>query len=213
MGGALNTVSGKSSKAKRGKRRSAPQPPKIPIVVTNHGLEARYLSGSVVVDHQAADPDQPNATVSRARVCNTYDRLHNRGENTGLSREQRDAAELYAELRERELGTSRIGGISEAGGNLPAWQRSNATENQMQVMAKLRRLHEVIGPRGQALLGLLVVENLTVSEIAARFSYNHPITGHRVVYSEKVVTGWLQFALQRTAEHLGIVQCPGEKTA
>ncbi|MGI4814371.1 MAG: hypothetical protein ACRYGG_13730, partial [Janthinobacterium lividum] len=209
-GGILNAVSGKAAKTKRGKRRAAPPPPKIPIVITNHGLEARYFAGTVIVEEKAADPDQPNRTFNRARICNVYDRLHNRGENTGLSREQRDAAERYAELREKELGSSRIGGISETGGNLPPWQRSNASDNQMAAMEKLRGLHRIVGPRGELLLGLLIVDNLNVGQIAAQFSYTHPVTGNRIEYSEKVVVGWLQFTLQRTAEHLGIADVRGK---
>lgn len=196
-------------KGKRGKR--GPSIPALPAVLTEHNLVHRYARGDIIVDHKAADPDMPNRTVSRASVCNVYDRLHNRGENTGLSVEERDAAERYAELREKELGGSRIGGISDSGGSLPAWQRSNATENQMQAIAKLRKLHEIVGPRGQALLGALVVDNLSVGEIAARFSYTHPITGRRVDYSEKVVVGWLQFTLRRTAEYFGIARPIGCK--
>lgn len=206
MGGILNAVSGKAAKTKRGKRRAAPPPPKIPVVITTHGLEARYLTGAVIVDHKAADPDQPNQTISRARVSNVYDRLYIRGGPNGISLEQRDAAERYAELREREQGISKIGGISDGGSGKPPWQRSNATDAQMEAILKLRLLHDVVGARGQVLLAALIVDNKSVTEIAAGFTYSHPVTGSTYATSEKVVAGWIQMTLQRVAEHFGIAR-------
>lgn len=197
----------------RSKKRHRAAEPAIPAVITEHGLEYRLCRGEVVVDHKAADPEQPNRTVSRPVICNVYDRLHNRGANTGLSRDERDAAERYGEWREQELGSSRIGTVGDAGGNVPAWQRTNATEVQIQAIGKLRALHAAVGPRGEALLDLLVVRNMSLGAIAAGFSYKHPITGRQMEYSEKVVVGWLQFTLSLAAVHMGIAPRGGERNA
>lgn len=189
-----------NTKPKKNKKKPGLRVPVVPLVITENGLDFRYRRGDVVVDRKAADLDQPNRTISRPMAVTAYLYLAERG---SITVEQRAAAERYLELREIESGASWQNG-ERLGSSLPAWQRTNATETQMQAVAKLRAAHLAIGKRDRVILNQLLVENLNATAIGHRCSRIDPLTRTRKPVDYKVVIGWISAALERLVEHWGL---------
>jgi hypothetical protein len=161
----------------------------MPLVIEAHGLQARYLRGDVaVVDHP--DPDNPKGVSVRGMRsrCN-YDTLHARG---GLSDAEREAADRYAVLCERELG-AQDRSVASTAGRLPPWMQGHPAMTQVQASAALRGAHAAVGGDGTALLRLYVRDGLAAGEI-----------GKRRKETEAATLGRIKATLLRLAEHWGM---------
>ena len=187
------------------RRRGKPASPAVPSVVTEHGLELRYARGDVAVEHRAPEVDDPNRFVSRAMAVSSVDRLYDRGT---ISRPEHLAAQKYLELREIETGANNVGG-GESVGRLAPWQKGHPAMTQVQASTSLRHVHAVIGPRAKVLVTLLIVDNLSSGQLALRFARlgSTPRHGHPPgPVDDRVVKGWIQAALNRMAEHFGLLE-------
>ncbi len=192
----------------RTKRRSREKrAPGVPLVISDHALDARYSRGEIAVEHCAPDVGEggnPNRNISRARVVWSYDRLHNCG---AIDDDQRDACDKYAMLSEQERGASWQSGEI-AGGRRPAWQKGHPILTAIQATAALRSVNKALGNQARALVVLLVVQNLTVREIARRFKrVDVDADGQKTIRTidEKQVMGHINAALTRMAEHWEMV--------
>ena len=198
-------------KARKTGRRSGPAP--LPAVITEHGLEFRHARGlvdmakdplddgfglgAVVVERDAADPENPIRKVTRAVAVNACARLHARG---AISKEQLLAAEKYGELREIEAGGRWVNGERVSGAVAP-WLRSNVSEQQSDAIEALRRVHQVIGLQARDLMVLLIVDNLPINAIAVRHGRLDPVTRVKVPADPKVTAGRVLAALDRMVEY------------
>ncbi len=187
---------------RRGKKRARSAAEALPSVVTEHGLELRYSRGDVRVDHRAPEPEDPNRFVSRPMAVSSVDRLYDRGT---ISRPEHLAALKYLELREIEIGANNVGG-GENVGRLAPWQKGHPAMTQVQASTSLRHVHAVIGPRAKVLITLLIVDNLSSGQLAIRFAPPRRPGQMRVPVDDRVVKGWIQAALNRMAEHFGLLE-------
>jgi hypothetical protein len=181
---------------KRGKRRPGVAP--LPDVITSTGLEFRYRRGDVEIEH-VADPAQPNRTVSRP-MASAVGRLRAR---RAITVHQANAADKYGELREIETGACWVGG-EQNGARMPFWQKGHPSITQVQASASLRRIHEIVGPRGRLILGMLIVENMDVRSIAMAHGRVDPLSRAKTPASEQLVKGWVDAVLTRLVEHFGL---------
>ena len=168
-----------------------PARPNVPLVISEHGLSSRYERGEIEVVHDAADPEQPNVTVSRARRVCVYDRLAARDAITEF---QREAADKYAVLREQETGASWQNGELVATNRSP-WQKGHPSQTAVGAAAEMRRVHATLGKRGTAIVHALVVENCTPEQIGLRYenACGDPT-------AERVVRAWVVAYLERLVE-------------
>ena len=171
-----------------GRSRKAAAVGAIPLVISAHGLEARWRRGDIVVDHRAPDEPDPNRSVSRARVVAVYDRMAARGQ---ITFGQREAAERYAILREVETGAKWTNGEVIRTAN--HWEKGGIAQRQLQATEQLRGIRAALGARLQAVIDLLVIENKSAAEIGERFEVHH-----------QAGAAWIVAALERLREHLDI---------
>ncbi len=160
---ALPPVRSSPSK-KKGKKSKRTATPALPLAITDHSLETRYRRGELVVERNAADPDNPKATITRARYMPVYDRLHSK---RSISDGQREAADRYAVQHERMGGAKWVNGEM-VGGGTPHWQRLPASEIQLDAATDIRLLHAALGTRMVLLARLLIIEDRLVTAMAGR---------------------------------------------
>ena len=171
-----------------GRSRKAAAVGAIPLVVSAHGLEARWRRGDIVVDHRAPDEPDPNRSISRARVVAVYDRMAARGQ---ITFGQREAAERYAILREIETGAKWTNGQMVRSPN--AWEKGNVSDASVKAAEQLRGIRVALGDRLRLVVELAAIKNNSPAEIGQRFGAGH-LAG----------AAWIVAALERLREHLVI---------
>ena len=136
---------------------------------------------------EAADPDAPNRTITRARVACHYDTAWRKGQ---ISSAEREAADRYAITYDRSQGAQdRQGGPSTAAN---PWERTPPL-TALQAVASLTSAHKAMGNDAAALVKAYVALNQSAEAIA--------IKRHE---DRKVTMGRIKAALRRLAEHWGM---------
>lgn len=139
------------------------------------------------VVHDAADPDAPNRTITRARVACHYDTAWRKGQ---ISAAEREAADRYAITHDRAQGAQERQGGPTASSS--PWERTPPL-TALQAVASLTSAHKAIGNDAAALVTAYVAFNQPAEAIAQRRREDR-----------KVTMGRIKAALHRLAEHWGM---------
>lgn len=178
------------------KRRGRPERPE-PREVSDVGPLIQRQRGDLKVDF-AADPANPNATIRRAMRNPRYNQMHLKRE---INDEEREACDAYAILIETRGGARWVNGEHVGGSSTNPAYRGHPTMTQVQASARIGRAHTAVGNDAAALLELFVVQNLPLVELAKRRKER-----------DEVTKGRLLAAINRLAEHWGMIEHPVENT-
>lgn len=155
-----------------------------PIRDPNDYGPSAAMSRREVVD--AADPDNPNRTVRRARVVCHYDTAWRRG---SLTAEERNACDRYARLVEAAGGACEDRGEF-VGDRPPPHMRDGGILAKVRAQAVITDANAALGRSATKTMRLYVVANMSADDMAERDGLH-----------SRVVWGLVVAAVRRLTEH------------